>query len=139
MLKGLLVFVMTILITCIGVNSVFAARSTGADSTGRITYDYKLSCSIWPWTSIGGYTNTTFVLTEAQYNAGFTGKSNINIEYDYDYSKYVYKTVSVTEGTNYARTGTVTLKGYRSNCTSSHTSILKLNGKTYSYNEHLKE
>ena len=138
-LKGLCFWMFIMMVLGIGINTAFAARSTGMDATEKMAYDYKLNCPIWPWASIQGYTNTTFVLSEAQYNAGYTGRSYINIEADDNYNKYVYKEVEVTEGTNYARTGTVKLSGYRKECTSSHTSMLKINGKTYTYNEHLKE
>lgn len=138
-IKNLFVLLLVVLVALGSIEAVYAARLNDVDSTGKIAYDYKLSCSIWPWSSIGGYTNSSFILTTAQYNTSYSGSSYIKIVADSDSSQYVTKQVSISPGTNYAETGTITLKGYRSGCTSTHRSTLVLEGKTYSHSSVLKE
>lgn len=114
---------LTITATC-GL-SALAARDQGAigDKNNPVAaYDYSFKNPVFPWSSVTGYSNSSFVVSKSTIDSGFYAYSYIYGESD-DKLANAEKIGYVEKGTNYAHTGDISLNGYTKNCHSTHKSV----------------
>lgn len=118
-----LMVALTITATC-GL-SVSAARDQGTigdENDPVAAYDYSFKNPFFPWNSVTGYSNTSFVVSKSTIDSGFYAYSYIYGESD-DKLANAEKIGYVEKGTNYAHTGDISLNGYTKNCHSTHKSV----------------
>lgn len=105
--------------------SVSAARDQGVigdENNPVAAYDYSFKNPFFPWGSVTGYTNTSFVVSKSTIDSGFYAYSYIYGESD-DKLASAEKTAYVEKGTNYAHTGDISINGYTKDCHSTHKSV----------------
>lgn len=114
--------------------SVSAARVQGIigdESNPTAAYDYSFKNPFFPWSCVKGYTNTTFLVDDCTIDAGFEAYSYIRGTSD-DGLASTEKTAYVEKGTNYARTGDISMDGYTKECHSTHRSVYPNGGIDFS-------
>ena len=107
-----------------------------AEHTGYITvngvdkaaYNYDMSYSWLPWTDVKAYSNTSFIVSYDVIKAGFNAYSSVSLTGTESNPATMSKTVYVGEGTNYARTGDISLDGHRDDAYSEHRSVYNADG-----------
>ena len=118
------------MVLALATSSIFGISASAARSQGAIgdpnnptaAYDYTLRNPLLPWDCVKGYSNTTFVVDQTTIKNGFSAYSYIYAKSN-DGNTTASKTTYVTKGTNYARTGDISLNGHKKNCNSTHKSV----------------
>lgn len=122
----------TIVICLISVMSVAVfAEHTGyitVDGVDKAAYNYDMSYSWWPWSDVKAYSNTSFIVPYDVIKAGFTAYSSVSLTGTESNPATISKTVPVGAGTNYARTGNISLDGHRRDAYSEHRSVYSAEG-----------